>query len=54
MLNLLSPKIKLAIGAVIISFSGVFVKASDVAPESASFFRCAFGAAAYLISQLYL
>ena len=52
MLNLLSPKIKLAIGAVIISFSGVFVKASAVAPESASFFRCAFGAAAYLIFLL--
>ena len=49
MLNNISPKIKLAVGAVIISFSGVFVKASNVNPESASFFRCAFGAAAYFI-----
>ena len=49
MLNNVSPKIRLAVGAVIISFSGVFVKASNVAPESASFFRCAFGAAGYFL-----
>ncbi|MCA9757521.1 MAG: DMT family transporter [Candidatus Eisenbacteria bacterium] len=44
-----SPTLLVVVGAVVISFSPVFVRIADVGPMTAGFYRTAFGAAALLV-----
>ena len=46
------PRLKLFLGACIISFSAVFVKDSTISPDAAVFYRTAIGGAAFFLLSL--